>query len=95
MIGCVVFNSIDKCRTCDKLHFLSNSICKKVGTLISKCEIYETETVCLRCAKGYQLLQNKCSKTEINSCTTVGYDGICEVCIDNFKVCLTRFSFFI
>lgn len=91
MVGCVEFKSIDKCKVCDQNHYQFNNECKVVPTLINNCEIYETETVCQLCSKGYNLLGEKCSITEIENCVTVGYNGVCDVCATGFKV--TYFSF--
>lgn len=86
MVGCVEFKSIDKCKVCDDQHYQFNNECKTVNTLINNCEIYESETVCQLCKQGYNLLGEKCSITEIENCTTVGYNGTCETCISGFKV---------
>lgn len=86
MVGCVEFKSIEKCKVCDQYHYQFNNECKEVPTLINNCEIYETETVCQLCAKGYNLLGEKCSITEIENCVTVGYNGVCDVCATGFKV---------
>ena len=86
MVGCVEFKSIDKCKVCNNLYYQFNNQCTLVQTLINNCEIYESETVCQLCAKGYNILGEKCSITEIENCITVGYNGVCDVCQDGFRV---------
>lgn len=92
MVGCVQFKSIDKCKVCDHLHYQKNNECVKVPTLINNCEIYESETLCQLCAKQYNLLDEKCSITEIENCDVVGYNGQCEKCKDGFQVSVTSSS---
>lgn len=85
MVGCVVFKSIEECQVCDDSHYQQNFVCKEIGTLINNCEIYETETICQQCKKEYNLINNKCSKVELENCVQVGYFGACETCSDGYK----------
>ena len=87
MVGCIDFNSVEKCNVCNEFHYQSNNECVKIPTndLINNCEKYERLNICAQCKKGYNNINNKCSEVQIENCQTVGYDGTCETCKTGYK----------
>ena len=80
--GCRVWNE-DSCIECSQnYYFNKNGVCCKVQ---GQCQQFNLqEGICEQCYEGYQVIDGKCEKTDINAASNIGCavwaNGVCTQC---------------
>ncbi|MCP5016266.1 MAG: hypothetical protein GY938_13485 [Ketobacter sp.] len=80
----------DFCVECMEGHFLSEDReCLKFPTGVRKCEVFASESECLRCQEGFFLQNNMCFKVEVSQqiANCLKYDSlqVCAVCLIGYR----------
>ena len=84
--GCIEYYNETTCKYCDKSKYLYDNLCLTVETQVPDCEIYSRDGICLRCAEGFLLLQNKCLTKYAQNCDKFLTNTNCAQCTPEFPI---------